>query len=105
MLKNLGKLKYLTKEKELKINLNELKSGINFFESFIIYHDISDIKIYDRKCDHAGGKIISKDGNAVVRPKSIDNIIYDFLERYIVVYIVNLGFLCNDFVIKDFSFF
>ena len=45
MLKNLGKLKYLTKEKELKINLNELKSGINFFESFIIYHDISDIKI------------------------------------------------------------
>ena len=38
-------------------------------------------------------------GRSVVRPKSINNITYDFLERYIVVYIVNLGFLCNDFVI------
>ena len=35
MLKNLGKLKYSTKEKEFKISLNELKPGINFFESFI----------------------------------------------------------------------
>ena len=78
MLKNLGKLKYLTKEKELKINLNELKSGINFFESFIIYHDISDIKIYDRKCDHAGGKIISKDGNAVARCPKLCNIIREY---------------------------
>ena len=39
-------------------------------------------------------------GRSVVRPKSINNIIYDFLKRYIVVYIVNLGFLCNDFVIE-----
>ena len=57
MLKNLGKLKYSTKEKEFKISLNELKSGINFFESFIVYQDNSGIKIYDRKCGHAGGKI------------------------------------------------
>ena len=65
MLKNLGQLKYSNKEKELKISLNELKSGINFFKSLIIYHDNSSIKIYDRRCDHAGGKIISKDGNAI----------------------------------------
>ena len=65
MLKNLGKLKYSTKEKEFKINLNELKSGINFFESFIVYQDNNGIKIYDRKCDHAGGKIISKNGSAI----------------------------------------
>ena len=65
MFKNLGKLKYLIKKKELKISLNELKSGINFFESFIIYQDNKSLKIYDRKCDHAGGKIISKNGNAI----------------------------------------
>ena len=65
MFKNLGQLKYLTKDKEVKISLNELKSGINFFESFIIYKNNNDIKIYNRICDHAGGKIISKDGNAI----------------------------------------
>ena len=65
MFKDLGKLKYSSKEKGLKISLNEVKFGINFFESFIVYQDNSGIKIYDRKCDHAGGKIISKNGNAI----------------------------------------
>jgi len=65
MFKNLGKLKYLSKDQEVKISLNQLKSGINFFESFIIYKNNNDIKIYNRICDHAGGKIISKDGNAI----------------------------------------
>ena len=45
MFKDLGKLNYSTKEKELKISLNEVKSGINFFESFIVYQDNSGIKI------------------------------------------------------------
>jgi len=58
MFKNCGKLKYLNKVKEVKINLNELKPGTNFFENFIIYQDDNDIKIYNRKCDHNGGKII-----------------------------------------------
>jgi len=65
MFKNLGILKYSTKNRKIKINLNELKSGINFFESFIIYQNNSDLKIYSRKCDHAGGKIMSKDGNTI----------------------------------------
>ena len=65
MLKNLGQLKYSINEKELKISLNELKYGINFFENLIIYQDNNNIKIYDRRCDHAGGKIISKNGNAI----------------------------------------
>ena len=38
-------------------------------------------------------------GCSVTRPKSINNIIYDFLKRYIEEYIVFLGFLCGDFVI------
>ncbi len=65
MFKNLGILKYSTENKKIKIDLNELKSGINFFESFIIYQNNSDLKIYSRKCDHAGGKIMSKDGNTI----------------------------------------
>ena len=65
MFKNCGKLKYLNKVKEVKINLNELKPGTNFFKNFIIYQDDNDIKIYNRKCDHNGGKIISKDGKAI----------------------------------------
>ena len=35
MFKNISKIKYSTKEKEIKISLNELELGINFFESFL----------------------------------------------------------------------
>ena len=35
MFKNISKLKYSTKEKEIKISLNELKLGINFFDNQI----------------------------------------------------------------------
>tara|TARA_Y100000992_G_C21262487_1_gene492069 strand:+ start:53 stop:1741 length:1689 start_codon:yes stop_codon:yes gene_type:complete len=65
MFKNLGKLNYLTKNKEITLNLNEVKPGVNIYENFIVYKKSSNIKIFDRKCDHAGGKIISKDGNTM----------------------------------------
>ena len=65
MFENLGKLKYLNKKKEIKIDLKELKTGANFFDNFIVYQNDNDIKIYSRKCDHAGGKIISRGGNAI----------------------------------------
>ena len=65
MFKNLGQLKYKKKEIELEINLNEVKPGINFFQNFIIYQNNNLIRVYDRKCDHAGGKIISKNGSAI----------------------------------------
>ena len=60
MFKNLGNLNNLIKKKEFRFNLNEIKSGSNFYENFIIYKNNNDVKIYDRKCDHAGGKIISR---------------------------------------------
>ena len=65
MFKNLGKLKYLSKKKEIEISLNDFKEGVNFYDNFLIYKNNNDIKIYDRKCDHAGGKIISKDGDSI----------------------------------------
>ena len=65
MFKSLGNLKYLTKKKKITLNLNEIDAGVNIYENFIIYKKNSLIKIFDRKCDHAGGKIISKDGNTI----------------------------------------
>ena len=65
MLKKLGKLNYLIKNKEITLNLNEVKTGVNIYENFIIFKMNNKIKIFDRKCDHAGGKIISKDGNPI----------------------------------------
>ena len=65
MFKNLGKLKNLTKKKFFQVNISQLKTGVNVFDNFIIFKKKSDLKIYDRKCDHAGGKIISKGGNTI----------------------------------------
>ena len=65
MFKKLGKLKNSIIKKEIKISLDEIKSGDNFFENFIIFKDENDLKIYDRTCDHAGGKIISKNGKTI----------------------------------------
>jgi len=65
MFKNLGNFKYTTEEKELKINLRDLNSEVNFLENFIIFKKKNNIKVYDRICDHAGGKIISKDGDSI----------------------------------------
>ena len=65
MFRNLGKLKFLDKNEKIKISLNDLKDGINFFDNFLIYRSNNSLKIYNRKCDHAGGKIISKDGSAI----------------------------------------
>ena len=67
MFKELGKLNNLVKEKSFEIKFDKLKTGINFFENFIIYENNGNIRIYDRICDHAGGKIISK-GNETICP-------------------------------------
>ena len=57
---NRGRLENLVNQKTTKINLNELKSEINFFDNLIVYKKNDKVRVYDRKCDHAGGKLISK---------------------------------------------
>jgi CMP-N-acetylneuraminate monooxygenase len=64
MFRNLGKLKYSKNIKKVKINIDEINLGNNFFKDFIIYKDKKKIKIYSRLCDHAGGKIISTNGKS-----------------------------------------
>ena len=58
----IGKLKSKNKNSPESINLKSLIDGLNLYENYFIYKDSNKIKIYDRKCDHAGGKIISKNG-------------------------------------------
>ena len=53
--------KFSTEVKTKEININLLENRINSFENFIIVNDKKNkkFKVYDRKCDHAGGKILS----------------------------------------------
>ena len=59
MFKNLGKIKYKTKYEITEIDCSGLKDGINNSEKFIIFKNKSQINIYNRICDHNGGKLIS----------------------------------------------
>ena len=62
----LGNLKHKSsKNDESKIPLKELKSGVNCLDDYIILNQGDTFKIYDRVCDHNGGKIISKDGKHI----------------------------------------
>ena len=57
-----GNLKhYIKKKEDYSIDLDQVKDGINTFDQHLIFKRNATINIYDRICDHAGGKIISKD--------------------------------------------
>lgn len=47
--------------------LPALKNGLNNLDNFIIWNDNGYLKVYDRVCDHGGGKLISKN-NVVTCP-------------------------------------
>lgn len=47
-------------KKSLKIKLDTIKDGVNLFDDYIIIKK-QKIKVFDRICDHNGGKIISRD--------------------------------------------
>ena len=47
------------------INLNELEEGISSFDQFFVNKNKKKINIFDRNCDHAGGKLISRNGNII----------------------------------------
>ena len=60
MFKFRKKLKYTTIKKIEKIKLNQISEDINNFEKFIIVKENKKFRIYDRKCDHNNGIIISR---------------------------------------------
>lgn len=55
-------ISYNIEKKQKKIKLGLIKNGINSFDDFIIKKEKNNIVVYDRNCDHQGGKIISKNG-------------------------------------------
>ena len=65
MFKFLGKLHYQEEKEIIKINSKDIKEGVNYIDDYIFYNSKKDIKIYDRICDHAGGKLISKNGESI----------------------------------------
>jgi len=56
---------YLKKKDNVSIEINKIKEGINCFEDYIIFKNKKNINVYNRICDHAGGKIISQDNKHV----------------------------------------
>lgn len=59
-IKKLKKLKYNSNDYIVEIQKQNLQSKINCTSEFIIVNDDGKYFVYDRKCDHAGGKILSK---------------------------------------------
>ena len=81
LFKNLGKIREYIKSLKVEIPLTDLKKEINFFENCIIVKKNNYFKIYDRTCDHAGGRLVSKD-NKVLCP--IHNWVFDpFTGKYL----------------------
>ncbi len=66
MFEILGKIKTSSLlKKKIFIPVDEIKEGVNTREGYIIVKKENKFTVYNRICDHAGGKIISKDGNHV----------------------------------------
>ena len=59
------KTEYKIKKEIDTFDLKEIQEGINNFDKFIIFKKNKIIKIYNRICDHAGGKILSRNKNHI----------------------------------------
>ena len=60
-------LKYQPVKKNiLKVKLKDLQQGINHLNDYIIVFE-EEIKIYNRKCDHQGGRLVLK-SNEIICP-------------------------------------
>ncbi len=57
----LGSIKYQKKKNLVKIKISDIKDGLNIRENYFIYKKKDNYQIYDRVCDHRGGKLINKD--------------------------------------------
>jgi nitrite reductase/ring-hydroxylating ferredoxin subunit len=60
--------KYIQKTKEFTVQKSTLTMGTNNFEEYIIHKSNSGFTVFDRKCDHAGGKLISTNKNKIICP-------------------------------------
>ena len=67
MFENLGAIKTKNTTKKVVLYTKDLKNGLNSFDDIIILKNEKNYKVYDRICNHAGGKLINKD-NRIICP-------------------------------------
>ena len=60
-IRSLGSLKYSKSKTLVKVKISEIEQGLNVRENFFIFNDNGKYSVYDRVCDHRGGKLINKD--------------------------------------------
>ncbi len=73
-IKPLKLVNYSKNKKLIKVKLSEIEMGLNVKDNFFIFNDNGKLRVYDRVCDHRGGKLINKD-NIIKCP--IHNWIFD----------------------------
>jgi CMP-N-acetylneuraminate monooxygenase len=60
-IKPFGSIKYSKSKTLIKVKISEIRQGLNLRENFFIFNDNGKYRVYDRVCDHRGGKLINKD--------------------------------------------
>ena len=55
-------------EKIMVENISNLQEGTNHFKDYIIFKNKEHFRIYDRICDHNGGKLITKPDKKIICP-------------------------------------
>jgi nitrite reductase/ring-hydroxylating ferredoxin subunit len=65
MVSSIGRIKNKITTRNVTLKLTEVDEGINLFDEFFINKQSNDIKIFDRMCNHAGGKLIHKDDKII----------------------------------------
>ena len=69
LFKDFGYIKNQKIKKKYKIDLSFIINKINQFNDFIVVKNDKNYKIYNKNCDHAGGKLIkSQDGHNLYCP-------------------------------------
>ena len=64
---NLENLKYKTGEnKVIKFEIDSKFKGTLSLKDLIVYKTNNEIKVYDRVCDHAGGRLITNNNGDVI---------------------------------------
>ena len=58
-----GDLKYKNRRTEVSIPLSEVREGSNEYTNHLVYKKGNKINVYDRVCDHSGGKLFLESKN------------------------------------------
>jgi len=63
--KSVGKIIYDSNEVETSYNLGDITEGRNLYRNHIIHKDEEIIRVFNRVCDHNGGRICEREGKLV----------------------------------------